>query len=80
MRVGVLIEIFRDTDVDARELHLVELAETFDDVGLLLRHDEQRGQEQERDDQRNDKERYEERHGITPFFGFSLKVLSHDLS
>ena len=70
----------RDTDVDARELHLVELAETFDDVGLLLRHDEQRGQEQERDDQRNDKERYEERHGITPFFGFSLKVLSHDLS
>ena len=27
-----------------------------------------------------DKERYEERHGITPFFGFSLKVLSHDLS
>ena len=70
----------RDTDVDARELHLVELAETFDDVGLLLRHDEQRGQEQERDDQRNDKERYKERHGITPFFGFSLKVLSHDLS
>ena len=31
-------------------------------------------------DQRNDKERYKERHGITPFFGFSLKVLSHDLS
>ena len=50
------------------------------DVCLLLRHDEQRGQEQERDDQRNDKERYKERHGITPFFGFSLKVLSHDLS
>ena len=70
----------RNADVDARELDLVELAESFDDVGLLLRHDEQRGQEQERDDQRNDKERYKERHDITPFFGFSLKVLSHDLS
>lgn len=66
--------------MDARELHLVELAETFDDVGLLLRHDEQRGQEQESDDQRNGKERNKERHGITPFFGFSLKVLLHDLS
>ncbi|WP_281775664.1 hypothetical protein, partial [Bifidobacterium ruminantium] len=30
----------------------------------------QRGQEQERDDQRNDKERYKERHDITPFLWF----------
>lgn len=60
--------------MDARELHLVELAETFDDVGLLLRHDEQRGQEQESDDKCNDKERNKERHDITPFFGFFSKA------
>ena len=60
--------------MDARELHLVELAETFDDVGLLLRHDEQRGQEQESDDKCNDKERNKERHDITPFFGFLSKA------
>ena len=65
--------------MNAGELHLVELAETFDDVGLLLRHDEQCGQEQKSDDKCNDKERNKERHDITPFFGFSLKVLLHDL-
>ena len=30
----------RNTNMNAGELHLVELAEPFDDVGLLLRHDE----------------------------------------
>ena len=64
----------RNTNMNAGELHLVELAETFDDVGLLLRHDEQRGQEQERDDKCNDKERNKERHDITPFFGFLSKA------
>ncbi len=29
--------------MDARELHLVEFAESFDDIGLLLRNDEQCG-------------------------------------
>ncbi len=33
----------RNPDMDARELHLVEFAESFDDIGLLLRNDEQCG-------------------------------------
>ena len=32
--------------MDAGELHLKELAEAFDDVGLLLRHDEECGTQQ----------------------------------
>ena len=36
----------RDADMDAGELHLKELAEAFDDVRLLLRHDEECGRQQ----------------------------------
>lgn len=32
--------------MDAGELHLKELAEAFDDVRLLLRHDEECGRQQ----------------------------------
>ena len=36
----------RNADMDAGELHLKELAEAFDDVRLLLRHDEECGRQQ----------------------------------
>lgn len=59
--------------MNAGELHLVEFAETLNNIGLLLRHDKQRGQEQERDDKCNDKERNKERQTLLPSLVFSRK-------
>ena len=54
--------------MDACELNGVEFAESFDDVGLLLRHDEQRGQKQRGDNNDNDKKCEQKAHVLSLSF------------